>query len=119
MAESAHSIDKQNKTDHCKLVGILDGSDISRYFQMILDEVPENGGYRELVDFTEIEKFSVTSDEFNRLYYKIVIAYETKRLLKTKFLVSTQLQKGMANMFSLSTGEIRNIFEIETIKEVI
>ena len=83
----------------------LTPTDMIGYFETLLAEIPKSAGYREVVDFTKVSKFEIFHDDFLSYSKKAAEVFASNRVVVTEFIVSNNLQFGMARMFSSMAEE--------------
>lgn len=92
--------------------GVMTASDMQGYFENFITNIPEGAGYREVVDFTRITDFEINNEAFKEFSVKAAKIFSTGRVKVTEFIISNELQLGMARMFSsmASEGDVKFIF---------
>ena len=85
--------------------GVMSSVDMNDYFETFIAEIPAGAGYHEVVDFTAVKQFEINHDDFLLFSQKAVEVFTSKRVAITEFIVSNELQLGMARMFSGMSNE--------------
>jgi hypothetical protein len=85
--------------------GVMSSVDMNDYFETFMTEIPADARYHEVVDFTAVNKFEINYDDFLLFSQKAVEVFKSKRVAITEFIVSNNLQLGMARMFSGMSDE--------------
>lgn len=92
--------------------GVMSSVDMYDYFETFMKEIPDGAGYHEVVDFTKVNNFEISHNDFLLFSQKAIEVFSSKRVVITEFIVSNNLQLGMARMFSTMSeeGGIKFIF---------
>ena len=93
-------------------VGVMSSADMNDYFERFMMEIPSSAGYHEIVDFTGVNKFEINYNDFRLFAGKAAEVFRSGRVAITEFVISNNLQLGMARMFSemADEGEVEFIY---------
>jgi hypothetical protein len=103
------NIDKHIGEIRTSFCGEFSCADLDGYFERILDEVNDGDGYVEYVDFTNVNHFSIGYSDFRGVADRAGSMYQRGKVANTVFLVSNELQYGMARMFSTMANHENSI----------
>jgi len=99
------NITHEQKLISSTFTGVMSSVDMYNYFETFMMEIPDGGGYHEVVDFTKVNDFEINYSDFLLFSTKAVEVFSSKRVTTTEFIVSNNLQLGMARMFSTMANE--------------
>lgn len=99
------SISHEEKLITSVFGGVMVLDDMNNYFEKFMSEIPQGAKYFERVDFTGVNKFEITHDGFLDFAKKAAEVFASQRVGSTEFIVASQLQMGMARMFSSMADE--------------
>ncbi len=109
----SYSYDLANATIYTKVTGIVDASQAIEHLKKLVEDPSILTGSREIVDLSNVDDLSLKYTQIVSIQIAFEALIKSGKSLKTKFIVSNDLQYGIARMLQDTLGDDEHTIEVE------